>query len=565
MNDLTIRQKLYMVFGLLLIIITATNLFSGYSLNSINNGAMRIATEHLNGVMAASNSNQTLTDYRQGEYSVFTATTLPNRIYAIQQTKKLGDQLDIAFKDIEPTLTGDNASLFQTIVSNWQTYRKNSEVMINLISEGKHAEAAVMLDKSKQDYQVISNDLTRLLDAQKDFIHAETADAEAKYAVTRNTLIFTFVIILVLSAFMGWYLSSTIQKSITYLMNISKEIAGGNLTVDVSAKTNDEFGELTNSYKDTVHNLRTLIGHIHKTAQDVSGFAKQLTENAEQSAQATNQVAMSITNVASNANMQETAVSNSSNDINLLAENLKGFANKASASNEAAHNVQDIASHGAESIADAVRQMEEISEAVIKSAEVIKQLAERSNEIGTISDTISNIASQTNLLALNAAIEAARAGEAGRGFAVVAEEVRKLAEESNTAALRIADLISDIQQDTDQAVNRMNQGTEVVKAGQEVVTNAGDAFNQIVIAVKNLAEHSRDILNEATSSSSNAANLVSNMAALEKTGREVATETESVSAATEEQAASMDEIANASRKMAELSVDLQNATDKFKI
>ena len=64
---------------------------------------------------------------------------------------------------------------------------------------------------------------------------------------------------------------------------------------------------------------------------------------------------------------------------------------------------------------------------------------------------------------------------------------------------------------------------------------------------------------------SNAANLVSNMAALEKTGREVATETESVSAATEEQAASMDEIANASRKMAELSVDLQNATDKFKI
>ena len=71
MNDLTIRQKLYMVFGLLLLIITATNLFSGYSLNSINNGAMRIATEHLNGVMAASNSNQTLTDYRQGEYGIF--------------------------------------------------------------------------------------------------------------------------------------------------------------------------------------------------------------------------------------------------------------------------------------------------------------------------------------------------------------------------------------------------------------------------------------------------------------------------------------------------------------
>ena len=201
----------------------------------------------------------------------------------------------------------------------------------------------------------------------------------------------------------------------------------------------------------------------------------------------------------------------------------------------------------------------------MQSAEVIRQLAERSTEIGQISDTISDIASQTNLLALNAAIEAARAGEAGRGFSVVAEEVRKLAEESNSAALRIAELITDIQKDTDQAVSRMSHGTEVVKAGQAVVTNAGEAFNNIVDAVSNLADHSRDILNEATSSSSNAANLVNTMAALEKTGREVASETESVSAATEEQAASMDEIATASRKLAELSVALQNATDKFKI
>ena len=526
MNYLSIRYKLYLVFGILLVIFSITSLYSGYSLNSINNGAMRIATEHLQGVMAASDSNQTLADYRQGEYAILTSTTLPNRIYAIQQTHKLGDQLDIAFTDIEPTLTGDAVQNFNEIVSAWKSYRASSETMINLISQGKQAEAAAMLDKSKRDYASISSNLTRLLDGQKDFIHEETSEAADKYSSTRNALVGTFIIVLLLSAVMGWYLSSTIQKSVSYLMNISKEIANGNLTVDVTAKTNDEFGELTNSYRDTVKNLRTLIGHIHQTANDVSGFANQLTENASQSAQATQQVAMSISNVASSANMQESAVTSSSNDINMLAQNLEGFAEKASASNTAAHNVEDI---------------------------------------GQISDTISDIASQTNLLALNAAIEAARAGEAGRGFSVVAEEVRKLAEESNSAALRIAELIADIQKDTDQAVSRMSHGTEVVKAGQAVVTNAGEAFNNIVDAVSNLADHSRDILNEATSSSSNAANLVDTMAALEKTGREVASETESVSAATEEQAASMDEIATASRKLAELSVALQNATDKFKI
>ena len=85
-------------------------------------------------------------------------------------------------------------------------------------------------------------------------------------------------------------------------------------------------------------------------------------------------------------------------------------------------------------------------------------LGDRSQEVGQIVDTISGIAGQTNLLALNAAIEAARAGEQGRGFAVVAEEVRKLAEQSQEAAKHIADLISHIQADTEDAVQAMQEG-----------------------------------------------------------------------------------------------------------
>ncbi len=66
--------------------------------------------------------------------------------------------------------------------------------------------------------------------------------------------------------------------------------------------------------------------------------------------------------------------------------------------------------------------------------DAMRGLGSKSDEIGGIVSTITGIAEQTNLLALNAAIEAARAGEQGRGFAVVAEEVRKLAEDSQSAA-----------------------------------------------------------------------------------------------------------------------------------
>lgn len=120
-------------------------------------------------------------------------------------------------------------------------------------------------------------------------------------------------------------------------------------------------------------------------------------------------------------------------------------------------------------------------------------MGERSKEIGQIVDTISGIAGQTNLLALNAAIEAARAGEQGRGFAVVAEEVRKLAEQSQEAAKKIAELIGEIQGDTDKAVIAMNEGTREVKTGAEVVNVAGAAFREIAEMVTQVSGQVKEI------------------------------------------------------------------------
>ena len=87
-------------------------------------------------------------------------------------------------------------------------------------------------------------------------------------------------------------------------MEIANEIARGNLTVDVTPKTQDEFGALTNAFADTVKQLKALIRNIIDTAENLVTFSEELTANADQSALATQQVANSISNVAANMSQQ---------------------------------------------------------------------------------------------------------------------------------------------------------------------------------------------------------------------------------------------------------------------
>lgn len=562
---MTIRKKLFLVFGVLIAIFVANGLYTGYSLNQINSGALRIATEHLSSVMIGAESSRTLSDYRQGEYAVLMATTLPNRIHAAQETKKKADQLDIALDAMDSSVAPEVRDDFDALRSNWSAYKDTSQRAIRLAKDGKQAEAAALIDRSGSQYASMANQLNRVVDSSKDFIHQESAEASKKYEQTKWTLIICILLVAGLSGVMAFYLSAGIMKSVRYLMQVSREVAGGNLTVEAVPKTQDEFGELTAAYGDTIRNLRTLIEHIQKTASEVSTFAAQLTENASQSAQATQQVAASVTNVAGNTSQQGEAVSKSLADIQEMSGSIQQFQEKATASADSARRVERIAGQGKESIDGAAAQMAEIADSVTDSAEVIRKLADRSAEIGQISVTISGIAEQTNLLSLNAAIEAARAGEAGRGFSVVAEEVRKLAEESNAAAQKIAALIHTIQADTEQAVQRMEKGTSDVASGREVMNEAGTAFEHIAAAVTELTAQADTIQQEAQKSAKRAASLVAVMEGVNQSGRDVAAETESVSAATEEQSASMDEVADASKKLFDLAQELSATTEKFRI
>ncbi|HBS59872.1 MAG TPA: methyl-accepting chemotaxis protein [Firmicutes bacterium] len=371
---------------------------------------------------------------------------------------------------------------------------------------------------------------------------------------------------LAISVLVAYYLARRIARPLENLAGAAGEVAAGDLSISAPPVTgNDEIGQLMTSFKVMIDNLRATVLQVQKSAEHVTSSSEELTATAEQARQATQQVTVVFNEVAADTEQQMNAVNEASALIEQMSAGIQQVAANANTVAESSEKTAAAAQQGNESVDLAVSQMENIEKTVSRSAEVVAKLGERSKEIGQIVDTISGIAGQTNLLALNAAIEAARAGEQGRGFAVVAEEVRKLAEQSQEAAKQIAELIGEIQGDTEKAVVAMHDGTREVKVGGEVVNNAGQAFREIMNSIKLMTEEVKEISGAIQQMASGSQQILVSIKDVEKISKATLGQTQVVYAATEEQVSSIDEIATFSESLATMAKDLQDAIDSFKV
>ncbi|PKO85507.1 MAG: hypothetical protein CVU18_19785 [Betaproteobacteria bacterium HGW-Betaproteobacteria-12] len=215
----------------------------------------------------------------------------------------------------------------------------------------------------------------------------------------------TFLVTITLLIVLTYYLNRIVIAPMNQLVAISGRIAGGDLSVKIDSRRQDEVGMVLGSFRDMIDRLRQIIGEVHTAADNLSNAAEQVAATAQTLSQSSSQQAASVEETT--ASMEQMAASIAQN-----TENTRVTGGMATAAAGEAVN-------GGEAVTQTVDDMKSIA-----------------SKIGIIDD----IAYQTNLLALNAAIEAARAGDHGKGFAVVAAEVRKLAERSQIAAREIGDL-----------------------------------------------------------------------------------------------------------------------------
>jgi methyl-accepting chemotaxis protein len=179
--------------------------------------------------------------------------------------------------------------------------------------------------------------------------------------------------------------------------------------------------------------------------------------------------------------------------LHRILDSARENAEVASQSKAKADDARANAESGGSLMVETRASIERIAQASQAARERMDQLGERSGQISGIVNVIDDIAGQTNLLALNAAIEAARAGEQGRGFAVVADEVRKLAERTQTATREIGEQIGFMIDGTSHAINILRQNTTELEAGQRDSALLSNALDKTIEFSRTAAEGSTNL------------------------------------------------------------------------
>ncbi|MGK5051875.1 methyl-accepting chemotaxis protein [Janthinobacterium sp. RB2P8] len=308
---------------------------------------------------------------------------------------------------------------------------------------------------------------------------------------------------------MGLLLARRIASSLKNAIEVAHTIAGGDLSVQISATSKDEVGQLMTAMAEMSESLVRIVSEVRSGTETISTASSEIAAGNLDLSARTEQQAGSLEETASA--MEE------------LTATVRQNSDNARQAKQMAVSASDKAMRGGEVMGDVIRTMQAIDSS--------------SNKIADIISVIDGIAFQTNILALNAAVEAARAGEQGRGFAVVATEVRNLAHRSAAAAKEIKTLISD--------------SVEQVGQGGKLVQQAGAAMTEVVDTVRSVT----DIVSEISAASAEQST------GIDEINRAI-TQMDEV---TQQNAALVEEAAAASQSLQEQAGKLASVVGAFKL
>ena len=429
----TIKLKLGLAFGLMIVLLLAATGFGVASLADLNKNMKGMISGPAARLETAQQLNIHLLNIVRSEKNmILTASADERRALETQiagERSKFEEQLSRG----QALASVQGKPKWDALAQSWQRFNEVGQRVRAFANSDQDAEATQLsMGESKKivgETAAVVQDLVALSQAQ---LKQTAQEAEATYETVRNTLLALSAVSVLMSIAAAVWISMTVSRGLGTATTALRAVAEGDLTKTAEVRGRDEIADFLGHVNTMVERLRTVVTDALAASEQVAAGSQQLSSTADQVSQGATEQAASAEEAS--ASMEE------------MASNIKQNADNAAQTEQIARqSAKDAEASGA---------------AVNRAVDAMQTIAEKIT-------IVQEIARQTDLLALNAAVEAARAGEHGKGFAVVASEVRKLAERSQTAAAEIGAVSS-----------------ETVKAAQ----SAGEMLTRLVPDIRRTAE-----------------------------------------------------------------------------
>ncbi len=301
------------------------------------------------------------------------------------------------------------------------------------------------------------------------------------------------------------YIMKVMLRPLHEVISKIKEVSTGDLTVHFPYHNNDEIGVLSRNMETMTQSISLLITRILTTSSKVVDSVDALQQSGDR-----------LFTSAKNQAVQAQHIASASEEMSLT---IGDIAKNSSVAASITSNAMNMANGGKSVAEGAVQIITNVDACSAELQHLINDLNESAMDIGNIVTIINGIADQTNLLALNASVEAAHAGDKGRGFAVVADEVRKLAEKTINATIEISSKTKAVQQKTNQATISMESSSKEVSKATTHMKSVGEQLHHIVDAVQKAKDEIISIATAVEEQSSVAENVTKNIAITSNTAQ----------------------------------------------